>query len=280
MVTYHIVPQWLVSFLACALIRKTKWTTVKSYMDHVHGFTSTQDSASCICSLNVKKICHSCVRYLNMLRMEMRPFHLRKLVIEHVHCSFLVVQKLLNIIKTWCKANNAQISKDFKFCWVSGATSTIAWVLLVPTLCLVKNNLVHWVWHLEHNVPCHKFWKKVLESIFRGWSRCATTSIKGQYGRIGMVQVTAWKDCKQVVFVHNHLANDSDNKTTKWYVKGKNSWEEIECPPVARDYSYNMNGVDKDDWDGRDQNSVSMGTNRWYLWIWSGLLTELHIVVT
>jgi len=62
-----------------------------------------------------------------------------------------------------------------------------------------------------------------------------------------MVQVTTWKDRKQVMFVHTHLVNGSGNETTKRYVKGKKIRKEIDCPPVVKDYSFNMNGVDKAD---------------------------------
>ena len=58
--------------------------------------------------------------------------------------------------------------------------------------------------------------------------------------------------------------------------------DEIECPPVAKDYSLNMNGVDKADRDGRD-NSVSILTNRWYLriWFWTldWVIHSVYIVV-
>ena len=67
------------------------------------------------------------------------------------------------------------------------------------------------------------------------------------------------------MFVHTHLvkANEGNDKALR-YVKGQKDRLEIECPPIVKDYSLNMNGVDKADRDGRD-NSVTIRTNRWYL---------------
>ena len=48
----------------------------------------------------------------------------------------------------------------------------------------------------------------------------------------------------------------------------------ISCPAVVRDYSLNMNGVDKSDCDGRD-NSMTIRSNRWYLRIWFWTMEEL-----
>ena len=70
------------------------------------------------------------------------------------------------------------------------------------------------------------------------------------------------------MFVHTHLVGgDEENCTAKRYVKGQKERIEIDCPPVVKDYSINMNGVDKADRDGRD-NSVTIRSNRWYLRIW------------
>ena len=114
------------------------------------------------------------------------------------------------------------------------------------------------------DIPFHRYSSKAIDSLEQGWSRHATTTIKGKYGKTGMVQVTTWKDRKQVMFVHTHMVGNTDGETTLRYVKGKKNRAEISCPPIAKDYSLNMNGVDKSDRDGRD-NSVTIRSNRWYL---------------
>ena len=120
----------------------------------------------------------------------------------------------------------------------------------------------------EYDIPFHKYSNKALESIVRGWSRRATTPIKKNGKKKGMLQVTTWKDRKQVMFVHTHLVEGNEaGDTTLRHVKGRKERLELECPPVVKDYSLNMNGVDKADRDGRD-NSVTIRTNRWYLRIW------------
>ena len=121
----------------------------------------------------------------------------------------------------------------------------------------------------ENDIPFHKYSNKALESIVRGWSRRATIPIK-KNGRSnhGMIQVTTWKDRKQVMFVHTHLVGgNEEGDTTFRHVKGKRQRVEIQCPAIVKDYSLNMNGVDKADRDGRD-NSVTIRSNRWYLRIW------------
>ena len=106
------------------------------------------------------------------------------------------------------------------------------------------------------DIPFHKYSNKALEYIVRGWSRRATSPIKKNGKKKGVIQVTTWKDRKQVMFVHTHLvkANEGNDKALR-YVKGQKDRLEIECPPIVKDYSLNMNGVDKADRDGRD-NSV------------------------
>ena len=80
--------------------------------------------------------------------------------------------------------------------------------------------------------------------------------------------MTTWKDRKQVMFVHTHLVGNSVADTeVERHVKGRRERVKISCPAVVRDYSLNMNGVDKSDRDGRD-NSVTIRSNRWYLRIW------------
>ena len=92
--------------------------------------------------------------------------------------------------------------------------------------------------------------------------------------------MTTWKDRKQVIFVYTHLNEESDKILR--HVKGRKDRLEIECPPVVKDYSLNMNGVDKADRDGRD-NSATIQTNRWYLRIWFWVMERVvhcvHIVV-
>ena len=58
--------------------------------------------------------------------------------------------------------------------------------------------------HPGHDIPFHQFSTKALKSVVRGWFRRATTSIKEKRGTPGMVQVTTWKDRRQVMFVHTH----------------------------------------------------------------------------
>ena len=119
----------------------------------------------------------------------------------------------------------------------------------------------------EYDIPFHKLSNKAIDSIVQGWPRRATRTIKGKNGMEGMIQVTTWKDRKQVMFVHTHLVEDWKDETTLRYVKGQKERQEIACPPVAKNYSLNMNGVDKAHRDGRG-NSVAIRTNRWYLRIW------------
>ena len=49
----------------------------------------------------------------------------------------------------------------------------------------------------EYDIPFHKLSNKALDTIAHGWSRRATTPMKGKNGKKGMVQVTTWKgyDC-------------------------------------------------------------------------------------
>jgi len=72
---------------------------------------------------------------------------------------------------------------------------------------------------------------KALDTVVRGWSRRATTSIKGKQGRKGMTQVTTWKDRKQVMFVHTHLVGSDEKKS---YVKGQKERIEIDCPLLSK----------------------------------------------
>ena len=81
---------------------------------------------------------------------------------------------------------------------------------------------------------------------------------------MGIVQVTTWKDGEQVMFVHTHMVGSMGRETTLRHVKGQKNREEIDCPPVAKDYAVNMNGVDKSDRYGIN-NYVTIRTNRCYL---------------
>ena len=87
----------------------------------------------------------------------------------------------------------------------------------------------------EYNISFHKLSKFALNSIVRGWSRKATTPIRGGNGKNGIVQVTTWKYRKQVMFVHTHMVGSIDGETTLRHVKGQKNREEIDCPPVAKD---------------------------------------------
>ena len=73
----------------------------------------------------------------------------------------------------------------------------------------------------------------------------ATTPIIGGNVNKCIVQVNIWKDKKQVMFVHTHMVGSMDVETTLRHVKGQKKRAEIYCPPVAKDYAINMNGVDK-----------------------------------
>ena len=127
----------------------------------------------------------------------------------------------------------------------------------------------------DYDIPFQKLSKQALEQIPRGWSRRATVKIPHRGNqKQGMVQVTTWKDKKQVMFVHTHLVEPIGNNVTKRYVKGKKGRVEIDCPSVVPEYSKFMNGVDRNDRDSRD-NSVSIRTNRWYLRIWFWLMDRV-----
>ena len=78
-----------------------------------------------------------------------------------------------------------------------------------------------------------------------GRSRRATTPIRGGNGKKGNVQVTTWKDRKQVIFLNTHMVGSIDGETTLRHVKGQKNHAEIDCPPGAKDCAVNMNGVDK-----------------------------------
>ena len=82
-----------------------------------------------------------------------------------------------------------------------------------------------------------------------------------------MVQVTTWKDKKQVMFVHTHLVRPIVTNTTMKYIKGNKGRVDIGYPSVAPEYSKFINGVDRNDRVNRDY-SVSIRINRWYLRIW------------
>ena len=101
----------------------------------------------------------------------------------------------------------------------------------------------------------------------RGRSRRATTHIRGENRNKGIVQVTTWKDRKQVMFVHTHMVGSMDGETTLRQVKVQKNRSYIDFPPVAKDYAVNINGVDKSDRYGHN-NSVTIRTNRCYLQIW------------
>ena len=94
-----------------------------------------------------------------------------------------------------------------------------------------------------------------------------------------MIQVTTWKDRKQVMFVHTHLVEGNEvGNTTFRHVKGRKEHLKIECSSVVKDYSLNMNGVDKANCDGRN-NSVIIQTDRWYLRIWFWVMERvMHCV--
>ena len=116
----------------------------------------------------------------------------------------------------------------------------------------------------EYDIPFHKLSNFVLNSIVYGWSRRATTPIIGENGKKGIVKVTTWKYRKQVMFVRTHMVGSMDGETSLRHVKGQNNGAEIDCPPVAKDYAVNMNGVDKSDRYGIN-NYVKIRTNRCYL---------------
>ena len=82
------------------------------------------------------------------------------------------------------------------------------------------------------------------------------------------MQVTTWKDHKQVIFVHTHLVGNEIAKTkVERYIKGRKKRIEIECSAVVKDYSLNINGIDKSDHDRCDI-SVTIRSIGWYLRIW------------
>ena len=49
------------------------------------------------------------------------------------------------------------------------------------------------------------------------------------------------------MFVRTHMVGIMDGETSLRHVKGQNNGAEIDCPPVAKDYAVNVNGVDKSD---------------------------------
>ena len=121
-----------------------------------------------------------------------------------------------------------------------------------------------------YDIPFHKLSKGALRTIVRGWSRRATLCEKRGNRKL-VLQVTNWRDKKQVMFLHTHVVEGVGNKTTKRYIKGSRSRVDLPCPAIQEEYKLKMNGVDRRDRDGRD-NCTSLRTNRYYLRIWFWVL--------
>ena len=70
------------------------------------------------------------------------------------------------------------------------------------------------------------------------------------------------------MFLHAHLVGNEIAKTkVERYIKGRKKRIEIECSAVVKDYSLNINGIDKSDHDRCDI-SVTIRSIGWYLRIW------------
>ena len=155
--------------------------------------------------------------------------------------------------------------------------TTYGWTIVgtvVPTESKSRNG---------HDIPFIKLSNGALRNVERGWFREAVCKVRTQSGEEFWIQVTTWRDKKQVMFVHTHKIGRSDDVKVKRYVKGKKGRIELQGTESQKDYSVYFNAVDKNDRDSAE-NSTSLRTSRWYLrlffWLLDRCIHSAYLVVT
>lgn len=155
--------------------------------------------------------------------------------------------------------------------------NTYGWTLLgtvIPTESKARSG---------HDIPFIKLSNGALRNVERGWFREAVCKVRTQSGEVFWIQVTTWRDKKQVMFVHTHKVGHSDDVKVKRHVKGKKGRIELQGTESQKDYSQYFNAVDRNDRDSAE-NSTSIRTSRWYLrlffWLLDRCVHSVYLVAT
>ena len=103
----------------------------------------------------------------------------------------------------------------------------------------------------DYDVPFVKMSKVALNMVPRGWFREAVWRYLLYPGTTKKfwVQVTTWRDKKQVSFLHTHKVGNSRDHTVRRHVKGRRGLGRIElaAPRAQEEYADNFNAVDRND---------------------------------
>lgn len=132
------------------------------------------------------------------------------------------------------------------------------------------------------DVPFLKLSRRAKDSVPRGWFREAVVTLKTSTGKTYRVQHTAWKDKKQVCFLHTNNIGGSSGHTVSRSTRGSRGQSTFPAPLAQRDYSQHFNAVDRNDRDSSDY-TTSMRTNRWYMriffWLLDRVVHQTYVIV-
>ena len=135
---------------------------------------------------------------------------------------------------------------------------------------------------LKHDVPFLKLSNGARNAVPRGWYREAVLEMRTASGKLFYIQVTTWRDKKQVMFIHTNTIGRSINNFVRRHVRGERQRNVIRAPLAQKHYRENFNAVDINDRDSADY-STSIRTVRYYIrmlcWSLDRVIHACYVIV-
>ena len=117
--------------------------------------------------------------------------------------------------------------------------------------------------HRENDdFPFHNLSNGARNSVGRDWFREAVIKLKALSRTVYYIQVTTWRDKKQVCFLSTSNIGFSNGYSVKRHVRGKREREIFDSVRAQAEYVKYFNAVDRNDRDSSDY-STSIRSNRY-----------------